>query len=96
METITQDTIHEQDVEAVPDFDLQKVLMNYRLRNMRRVSPSTSYSRPNGVASTIESNPYIPQTTTSEESSTADIIHAAMVNSDINSDFFGFDVQYLN
>lgn len=59
---------------VLANFNLQKVLMDYRLRNMRRVSPSTSYSRPSSVAYTIQSNPYTPQTTTSEESTTADII----------------------
>lgn len=47
---------------VLANFDLQKILMDYRLRNMRRVSPSTS-----SVASTIQSNLYTPQTTTSEE-----------------------------
>lgn len=78
--------------------------MNYRLKNMRGVSPSTSYSRPSSVASNFQFNPYtIPQTTTNEESSsrpsgvtTADIINAALVNSNINSDFLGSDVQYLS
>lgn len=70
--------------------------MDCGLRNMRRVSPSTSYSGPSSVASTIQSNPDTPQTTTSEESTTADIIHAAMVNSDIDSDFFGSDLQLFN
>jgi len=79
---------------VLANFDLQKVLMNNRLRNMRGVSPLTSYN-PNSVASTIQSNPYTPQTTTSEESGTADIIHSAMDNSDINIDFFGSDVQYI-
>lgn len=90
---------------VLANFELQKVLMNYRLKNMRGVSSSTSYSRPSSVASNFQFNPYTPQTITSEESSsrpssvastTAEVIHAAMVNSDINSDFFGSDVQYLN
>ncbi|CAI6356418.1 unnamed protein product [Macrosiphum euphorbiae] len=64
-----------------------------------------SSSHPSSVASNFQFNPYTPQTTTSGESSsrpssaastTADIIHSAIVNSDINSDFFGSDVQYLN
>jgi len=62
---------------VLANFDLQKVLMNYRLKNMRGVLSSTSYSRPSSVTTT-------------------DIIHAALVNSDINSDFLGSDVQYLN
>jgi len=60
-------------------------------------------SRPTSVASNFQLNPYTPQTTTSEENSsrptsvaTGDIIHAALVNSDINSDYLGLDVQYLN
>ncbi|KAE9522166.1 hypothetical protein AGLY_017426 [Aphis glycines] len=90
---------------VLANFELQKVLMNYRLKNMRGVSSSTSYSRPSSVASNFQFHPYTPQTTTSEGSSsrpssvastTADIVHAAMINSDINSDFFGSDVQYLN
>ncbi|XP_050548072.1 uncharacterized protein LOC126909682, partial [Daktulosphaira vitifoliae] len=99
---------------VLANFELQKVLLNYRLKNMREVSPSTSYSRPSSVASNFQLNPYTPQTQTSEESSsrpssvasnlqlhpytpqtqtseensTADIIHAALVSSDINSDFY--------
>lgn len=81
---------------VLANFDLQKVLMDYLLRNMRGESSSTSYNRPNSVASTIQSNPYTPQTTTSEESTTADIIHSAMVNSNMDSEFFGSEVQFLN
>lgn len=81
---------------VLANFDLQKVLMDYRLRNMRGESSSTSYNRPNCVASTIQSNPYTPQTTTSEESTTVDIIHSAMVVSDLDTELFGSEVQFLN
>lgn len=83
---------------VLANFDLKKVLMDYRLWNMRRELPSTSFSRPSSVAFTIQSNPYTQQTT-SEESTTSDIIYryyAAMLNTDIDRDFFGSDVQLLN
>ena len=38
-------------------------------------------------------NTHTPQTTTNEKSTTADIIHTGMVNSDNDNDFFGSDVQ---
>lgn len=80
---------------VLANFDLQKVLMDYRLRNMRGASTSTSYNRPNSVASTVQSIPHTPQITTSEES-TADILHAAIVNTDMDSEFYGSEVQFLN
>lgn len=73
-------------------YDIQKILMNYRLKNMNRQSSSsssiTTFSRPNSTASTIESIPYTPETYSSEDSTTTDIIHSAMVYSDIGSEFY--------
>jgi len=75
-------------------YDIQKILMNYRLKNMNRQSSSsiTTFSMPNSTASTIESIPYTPETYSSEDSTTTDIIHSAMVYSDIGSKFYRSDV----
>jgi len=76
-------------------YDIQKILMNYRLKNMNRPSsPSsiTTFFRPNSTASTIESIPYTPETYSSEDSTTTDLIHSAIVYSDIGSEFYRSDV----
>jgi len=75
-------------------YDIQKILMNYRLKNMNRQSSSsiTTFSMPNSTASTIESIPYTPETYSSEDSTTTDLIHSAMVYSDIGSEFYRSDV----
>lgn len=68
---------------VLANFDLQKILMDYRLRNMREASSSSSYNRLNRVESTIMSNLYSPPTTTSEESTTAEIIVCSGMDSDV-------------
>lgn len=65
---------------VLANFDLQKVLMDYRLRNMSRTSLTTSFSRPNSAAASSIQSTYTLQTTASEESTTANIIHSTKVN----------------